>query len=48
MLEPALLQVHQIKKSFTNPEGKELLVLENINFQIKNRENQPYYESYLA
>lgn len=38
MLEPALLQVHQIKKSFTNPEGKELLVLDNINFQIKNRE----------
>lgn len=33
-----LLRLQQIQKSFTNPEGQKLLVLDNINFQLQENE----------
>jgi NitT/TauT family transport system ATP-binding protein len=38
MKNPPLLCLKQIQKSFTNPEGQQLLVLEQINFQLKENE----------
>lgn len=37
-MSKALLQVDHIEKSFTNPEGQSLLVLENIHFQLRENE----------
>lgn len=38
MQNPPLLQLNNIQKSFTNPEGKKLLVLDNISLNVNENE----------